>query len=781
MRKLKRALCAALAGVMVFSLAGCGKNSGSGTGNGNGSGKSSEAKNENPDTVFGLDDSFSIDGIEGEVTSFVLSGDKLYIASSEWVEDASESDASETDSEYLAENPEGSSTTRVYSCALDGGSAELLYEHEEFGSVYLNKLVAKPDGTPCFVMTDYGEDGDKAKFPYYEYDGSEFKEVMDLASLSSSSDTYIDKVYYLENGNFAIVFESEIKILDSNFKEVSSVNAEDGYFDATAIDKNGDIIACSYDYNEETEESSCTVKKLDIEQGKFTDEYPVEVSYIPGNDGLMTGVGDYDFFYKTSSALYGYKYADKAGTKVFDFGSSDVNSDYIYGIKMLSADELLCTYYDADDVENATERIVKFKKVDPSEVKDRVILTLGSTYGNYFLKQAVSEYNKSQSKYKIKFIDYSEESDPASKLSADIAAGDIPDMLDVSDGVGNMSLNQCIAKGLLEDLTPYVEKDPDIKKEDFIPSMYESMLHDGKLYYSTSGATIMTLIARKSEVGDEMGWTFQEMKEYVDSQPDNARIFYSDNKTDILESFMYSCGKDFVNWDKGECYFDSQDFKDVLEMSNRGTNDEMVYDEEMPSTAELIKNHEMLFVDGSVAIDLKAMYDKMFDGDSIYKGYPNKDKKGNFFMFDDSVAMSSKCADKDAAWDFIRMFMTEEYQGKHYISSYCIPTREDVYEAYVQMYTCTEETKDKYGNDIYPLSGSMGMSGFELESKPLTQEEVDEYRKFIDSASGVWEADTNIYNIVKEEAAAYFSGDKSIDDVCEIIQNRATTYVNENK
>ena len=38
-----------------------------------------------------------------------------------------------------------------------------------------------------------------------------------------------------------------------------------------------------------------------------------------------------------------------------------------------------------------------------------------------------------------------------------------------------------------------------------------------------------------------------------------------------------------------------------------------------------------------------------------------------------------------------------------------------------------------------------------------------------------------VSNIISEEAAAYFNGDKSIDDVCKIIQDRATTFINENK
>lgn len=40
--------------------------------------------------------------------------------------------------------------------------------------------------------------------------------------------------------------------------------------------------------------------------------------------------------------------------------------------------------------------------------------------------------------------------------------------------------------------------------------------------------------------------------------------------------------------------------------------------------------------------------------------------------------------------------------------------------------------------------------------------------------------DTQIEGIVMEEAAAFFSGQKSVEETAEIIQNRVKIYVNEN-
>ena len=41
--------------------------------------------------------------------------------------------------------------------------------------------------------------------------------------------------------------------------------------------------------------------------------------------------------------------------------------------------------------------------------------------------------------------------------------------------------------------------------------------------------------------------------------------------------------------------------------------------------------------------------------------------------------------------------------------------------------------------------------------------------------------DDNIINIISEEAAAYFDGQKTVEQVTEVIQSRISLYVMENK
>ena len=61
--------------------------------------------------------------------------------------------------------------------------------------------------------------------------------------------------------------------------------------------------------------------------------------------------------------------------------------------------------------------------------------------------------------------------------------------------------------------------------------------------------------------------------------------------------------------------------------------------------------------------------------------------------------------------------------------------------------------------------------------------DVDKLKDLISRVDGISinQQDSNLMNIITEEAEAYFKGQKSLDDVTSIIQSRATIYVNENK
>ena len=142
--------------------------------------------------------------------------------------------------------------------------------------------------------------------------------------------------------------------------------------------------------------------------------------------------------------------------------------------------------------------------------------------------------------------------------------------------------------------------------------------------------------------------------------------------------------------------------------------------------------------------------------------------------------MSSKCSDKDGAWKFMRTFLTADYEKDRYFETY-EPIREDMFAKKVEALKATKDFTDEYGNEITAVSGKDSMEEIEIDKKPVTDEDAARYRALIDNAKGLQYYNNAVDNIIEEEVAAYFSGDKSVDEVCKIIQDRVSTYVNENK
>ena len=226
-----------------------------------------------------------------------------------------------------------------------------------------------------------------------------------------------------------------------------------------------------------------------------------------------------------------------------------------------------------------------------------------------------------------------------------------------------------------------------------VPSVYNNMLVDGKLYYTCSSVDIYSLAGKKSVVGEESGWTMNELKQCVDSLPEGSQIFGANNKDMMLSGFMWGgIADDYIDWNKGECSFDSQEFKDLLAMCNTGTNSEEI--SVKSDTEALNSGEEMLVSAYCIDPNIYTAYKNAFDGDFSFKGYPSNRKSDGIFRLTSGVAMSTQCENKEAAWGFVRYLFTEEGQSKTYVASNGIPTRKDIFDVYVDEFTWDKSLDD---------------------------------------------------------------------------------------
>ena len=65
--------------------------------------------------------------------------------------------------------------------------------------------------------------------------------------------------------------------------------------------------------------------------------------------------------------------------------------------------------------------------------------------------------------------------------------------------------------------------------------------------------------------------------------------------------------------------------------------------------------------------------------------------------------------------------------------------------------------------------------------RPPTRDEIDIVLTVLDEVRLAPEENNEIMNMIREESAAYFAGQKTVDDVAAGIQNRVSLYVDENR
>ena len=100
---------------------------------------------------------------------------------------------------------------------------------------------------------------------------------------------------------------------------------------------------------------------------------------------------------------------------------------------------------------------------------------------------------------------------------------------------------------------------------------------------------------------------------------------------------------------------------------------------------------------------------------------------------------------------------------------------------YMQTSTAIQDYVDQLGNAVESLQYKWWYDDFEWDLRPLTSEEAEQYVELVNHVTQTEYYETQIMAIVEKEAKAYFAGQQTLDKTIEVIQDRVTKYVNENR
>ena len=638
---------------------------------------------------------------------------------------------------------------------------------------------------------------------YYKYEQNYYVRWLESDGTEiSSAPVEIDPDMYLDTYNMKLDQDGNLVCLYNGSQIVGiapdgsfSYNIEaasDSYVDTIVKLADGTIAAII------SSGSGMEVYPIDIANKKLSDtSYPLENVYLYN---AITGSNGYDLYYTNGTNFYGLKLATGEQEKLFSWLSCDVNGNDMSSVTVRDDGSVVGVITDYDSSSSSySYELVTVKQVPYESVPHKEIITLGCIGLQYQTQDMIVKFNRSNDKYRIEVVDYSEYNNEENgydagltKLNTEIMAGNIPDILDIS----SVNYVQLASKGLIEDLYPYIDADEELNREDFFENVLGAMEVDGKLCCTVPGFYIQAVMGASKVVGDTPGWTYDEFEAALASMPEGCEPFDQYVTRDlILQNCLALELENFVNWGTGECKFDSQEFIDLLNFAARfpETFDWENYDySTAESTQERIAQGKQMLVQASVYMieDLfYNQYTESFGGDVTFIGYPTSSGTGNMLGIDGGgYAMSSKSEYKDEVWKFLRTFMTKEYQEENV---WGLSSRKDIFEEKAETAMTIQYQQDADGNFILDDEGEKipipryvrynEETGENEEVYAIDKEQIDQLRELISSTDRKANYDNDIFQIVYEESAAFFQGQKTAEDVAKLIQSKANIFVNEQR
>lgn len=542
--------------------------------------------------------------------------------------------------------------------------------------------------------------------------------------------------FYVGTGNFFVVLKETGEL------DYQVVLDRSDRIDAICATQNGDIIIAKSNRGDDY----TRLLKLDESTRKFTEVTTVKEFYgLAGAEGdcirYISGEGLYTFDCKTGEET---AYMSWKSTTY----SPNVRTEDIIDFQRTENGMILVL---KQDVVTFAWQEEALKKVSFEEL-GKTILVYKTSWANQYLKELIAQFNKENDTYYVYLEERNPEvsySDFVTQLGIEIATDKGPDIIDIGavDNVASLA-----KKGVFEDLTPYMQE-VGMKHDDYFPAALHDFEVEGKCYGFTYGF-YLNAVYMNEELAD--GVTNLETLLSVLESMDEDKVFseFDGFTPNRLLYYMVRMSPDIygmLDFETGTCNFGKELWYRILTCAKKygiqgqQAGREGIATEVIGGTFQDFGFH-----------DLNAR-----NLDMIPIGYPTEKTMVNQ-VYSYTLCMNAASENKEGVWEFLQYIMGP--QGQQILSEYYFPVLKSEFDVVYH-----EELANPSILDVVNYEGIY-----------TTKEQVDEIVQLLQNAQCEPVDAEYVWNIISEEAAFYFSGEKSMEQVTEIIENRVGMYMAEN-
>lgn len=674
-------------------------------------------------------------------------------------------DETKLDVKIVCSDLNGNTNNEISFAFTDQGVNDFAVDRN--GNIYLLTEKYAPDDVSGEYSSQFSVAG-------YDKDGNSLFEK-EITGEGMQDYFYAYSIKPTDSG-FLLVTNGGVDVYDDEFNKKNHIGEINGDIEwgSSFILRDGRIAAMVYGSDKPS------LATYDLETGKKQEDLEVPINLYNYN---VSAGNVHDLILSNSTGVFYYNLGDKDITKFIDYVASDLCCYNIFNIVEVDDNTFYGSFYDelSDGGSNVT---AKFTKIPPEKSAAKKTLTLGGMYIGTDIKKNIILFNRGSENYRIIVKDYSnntQDGDYNAMLDAinnDIIAGTMPDIMLLNT---SMDISNYFAKGAFEPLDSYMENDSEFDRSDYMENVLDAMTFDGKLYCITPTFYVNTLVGKKSVVGDK-NLSLTELENMAKDMGDNVKVFSSDTtKEQLIRNVMSYDRDEFVDMNTGEVKFDSPEFIKVLEFTDNLPATPPDYEEDNweEYEAEFRLNRALVMTMGLYDFrDSMSYYRTVMFGEELgFIGFPTSNGSGNTIGFDNALAISADSQYKDGAWEFIRTYISDDFQDK---ITYGFPINKAALKKRGQEATKPQTYIDENGKEQV-VKESYWLDGKEVEVDPPTQADIDAFIEVLGTADSLVNYNESITNIVLEEASGYFDGQKSAEAVAKVIQSKVQIYVNENR
>lgn len=487
--------------------------------------------------------------------------------------------------------------------------------------------------------------------------------------------------------------------------------------------------------------------------------------FIPGSDG-------YDLYCAGSMSLYGLKLSETEkpveAKQVISWLNCDVDGTGLMALASTGDGSFLAMVNGVSQTPVAVA--LQAQETDPNE--EKIVLTMACRELPSSVSAAVRKFNQKSTEYRIEIQDYGAASvDGIDRLTTDLNAGNIPDLF-CTDGI---DLQAMISGGWLANLWPYIDADEVLTRDSLVESLFNAMSVDGGLYTVTGGFTLKTTLALAAIVGDEPGWTLEEMQQIASSVPQLETLggtYYT--RETAMEDILQYYSQQFIDREAGTASFDSAAFVELLEYVYS-----LPAEKKQSGTSDLLEGRR-LFVSAEIYDLLSSRFTQIrntgHNDITVWKGFPGIAGSGSIFCPETPMAMAANGKHKEAAWAFLRTVLLPENQGydhfwdgkfKDYNS---LPSNRSVFDAMVQ--EMCQQPKEL-------ISSCSNGNGESVQVTGWSEAEAEAFNQLIENTVTVAQPEGPVSAILRDEISRYIGGQQDARAAASAIQNRVQLYLAE--